>query len=83
MPEEDLLVILDVNSGLVCEQGTVILRQQSVNKIVVNPYARADREAYDTEPDVDFLTVGQRGSFKLWKYDCGNHQILNITPEMN
>ena len=26
VPEEDLLVVLDVNSGLVCEQGTVILR---------------------------------------------------------
>ena len=39
VPEEDLLVVLDVNSGLVCEQGTVILREQSVNKIVVNPYA--------------------------------------------
>ena len=39
VPEEDLLVVLDVNSGIVCEQGTVILREQSVNKIVVNPYA--------------------------------------------
>jgi len=49
VPEEGCLVVLDVNSGLVCENGTAILRNESVNKIVVNPY---------TDDYVDFVTVG-------------------------
>ena len=58
--EENCLVILDVNPGLVCEGGTVILREESINKIVVNPYS---------EGDVDFITIGQKGNFIIWKYD--------------
>ena len=49
VPQENCLVVLDVNSGLVCEGGTVILQEQSINKIVVNPYP---------DLDVDFLTIG-------------------------
>jgi hypothetical protein len=75
IPEENCLVVLDVNSGLVCEGGTVILRNESVNKIVVNPHA--------TEGDIDFITVGQKGCFIIWKYDYVNQRILNIQPEMN
>ena len=58
---ENCLVVLDVNSGLVCEGGTVILRNESVNKIVVSPQP--------TEGDIDFITVGQKGCFIIWKYD--------------
>ena len=47
-----------------------------MNKIVVNPYAYSDG-------DVDFLTVGQKGNFMLWKYDFEMQRILNISPEMN
>lgn len=60
VPEENCLVIFDVNSGLVCEGGTSMLYETSVNKIVVNPF---------TEHDVDFCTVGQNGSFLIWNYD--------------
>lgn len=49
VPEENCLVVLDVNSGLVCEGGTVILRDESVNKIAINPYS---------DGDIDFVTVG-------------------------
>jgi len=74
VPEENCLVVFDVNSGLVCEGGTVILPDTSVNKIVVNPWA---------DGDVDFCTVGQQGNFLLWKYDHEAHQILYMTPDMN
>lgn len=74
VPEENCLVVLDVNSGLVCEGGTVILRDESINKIVVNPYS---------EGDVDFITIGQKGCFLIWKYDYEMQRILNINPEMS
>ena len=75
VPEENVLVVLDVNSGLVCENGTVILEEhQNINKIVVNPYP---------DLDVDFITIGQKGCFLLWKYDYEMQQILNIAPEMS
>ena len=74
VPEEGSLVILDVNSGLVCEGGTVILRDESINKIVVNPIS---------EGDVDFVTIGQKGCFLIWKYDYEMQRILNIVPDMN
>ena len=75
MPEEKCLVVLDVNSGLVCEGGTAILRSESINKIVVNPAA--------SDLSVDFLTVGQKGNFIIWKYDLETQKILNFSPEMN
>jgi len=48
---EEPLVIFDVNSGMVCEGGTVELTDESINKIIVNPNA-------DTEVDLDFVTIG-------------------------
>ena len=69
VPKENCLVVLDVNSGLVCEGGTVILRDESINKIYINPFA---------EGDVDFVTIGQRGNFLLWKYDYDMQRILKI-----
>ena len=74
VPDEGILAIIDVNSGMVCEGGTVMLKDQSVNKVVVNPHS--DR-------DVDFITVGQRGNFVIWKYDYEAQQTLNIEPDMN
>ena len=74
VPSENCLVVLDVNSGLVCEGGTVILRDESVNKIIVNPHSQGD---------IDFITVGQRGTFLLWRYDTDMQRILNIRPEMS
>lgn len=55
VPEENCLVILDVNSGLVCDGGTVILREESINKIIVNPHSAANN---GTEDEIDFVTVG-------------------------
>ena len=57
---EEALVVFDANSGIVCEGGTVELSDESINKIVVNPYG---------DTDVDFVTVGQKGSVIIWKYD--------------
>mmetsp|Transcript_15803 Transcript_15803/g.21390 ORF Transcript_15803/g.21390 Transcript_15803/m.21390 type:complete len:250 (-) Transcript_15803:1274-2023(-) len=74
VPEEKCLVVFDVNSGLVCEGGTVILREESVNKIIVNPHV---------DGDVDFCTVGQKGNFLLWKYDVEGQRVLSIVPELN
>lgn len=76
VPEENCLVVLDVNSGMVCEGGTSILRDESVNKIIVNPNN-------SQENDIDFVTVGQKGNFIIWKYDVEFQRILNIKPEMN
>ena len=50
VPEEKCLVVLDVNSGLVCEGGTVILREENINKIFVNPTPN--------ETEIHFITVG-------------------------
>lgn len=74
VPQENCLVILDVNSGLVCEGGTAMLGDKSVNKVVVNPHS---------EGDVDFVTIGQKGNFVIWKYDYEMQRTLNIEPEMN
>lgn len=71
---EEPLVVFDVNSGMVCDGGSVVLTDESINKIIVNPNA---------ESDVDFVTVGQKGSLIIWKYDIENKRILNIVPEMN
>jgi len=76
VPEENCLVVLDVNSGLVCEGGTSILREESVNKIVMNPNG-------SVENDIDFVTIGNKGNFIIWKYDVEFQRILNIKPEMN
>ena len=35
--EEGNMVIIDVQQGTIVENGTVILRELSVNKIVINP----------------------------------------------
>ncbi len=59
VPSEDILAVIDVNSGQVCGEGFP-LRGSSVNKVVVNPHS---------EKDVIFTTVGQRGSFSIWTYD--------------
>ena len=71
---EEPLVVFDVNSGM--EAGTVMLNEVSINKIIVNPYPISDVE-------VDFVTVGQKGSLIIWKYDAENRRILNIIPELN
>lgn len=46
---EEPLVIFDVNSGGVCEGGTVMFTDECVNKIIPNP---------NIDTDVDFITVG-------------------------
>ena len=71
---EEPLVVFDVASGMVAEGGTVVLSDESINKIIVNP---------NSESDVDFVTIGQKGSLIFWKYDIENRRILNIIPEMN
>ena len=76
VPEENCLTIFDVNSGLVCENGTSILKDIRVNKLVVNPNNSQDN-------DIDFVTIGQQGSFVIWKYDIEGKSLLHIMPEMN
>ena len=74
--EEGSMVILDVQQGTIVENGTVMLRELGVNKIVVNPSS-------DCQVDIDFLTVGNRGSFAIWQYDHKTQRILHIIPDMN
>ena len=71
---EEPLVIFDVNSGGVCEGGTVMFTDECVNKIIPNP---------NIDTDVDFITVGQKGCFIIWKYDADKQRMLCIKPEMN
>jgi len=74
--EENVLVVFDVASGLVCENGTAILDPtDSINKIVVNPNTEGS--------EINFITVGQKGSFIIWQYDVDTQQILNLKPEKN
>ena len=74
--EEGSLAIIDVQQGIIVENGTAILRELSVNKIVVNP-------SNDSVVDIDFVTVGQRGSFAVWQYDHKTQRIMQIIPDMN
>ena len=46
---EEPLVVFDVNTGM--EAGNVVLGEESINKIIVNPYPVSDFE-------IDFVTVG-------------------------
>ena len=48
---ESVMVIVDIASGMVVEGGTMMLREKSVNKIIVNQHTEGK--------DVEFCTVGQ------------------------
>ena len=69
------MVVIDINSGMICDGGTIMLREKSVNKIVINPHT--------DDGDVDFCTVGQQGCLVIWKFDPSQNLVFEIEPEMN